>query len=208
MIQAKHTRIHHLFFRHYIRCILKKDFREFGITGSFEDRDMPVLIIGNHFSWWDGFIAYELNNSIFRRRFHIMMLEEQLSRYMFFRHLGAFSIKPGSRSALESIHYAGEFLRDKNNLLILFPQGKIQSLHNDRIEFRRGWFRILKDPANPVHVLFMANFVDYLSHRKPSLSINIETYPPTSGFVFDDISNNYYEFFQRSLEKQRSVIRP
>lgn len=205
MINAEHSRLHQLFFRNFFRYILWKDFHRMEIIGEYYDRGLPLLIIGNHISWWDGFIPYELNRRIFKRRFHLMMLEEQLQKIKFFRRLGAFSIDPGKRSALQSVNIASDILKIKDNLLVLFPQGEIQSQFKEDIIFRKGWFRILKNASNPVHVLFMANRTDYLSHRKPTLYMYLESYSKTDNFVFNDLCNCYNSFHQRSLENQKRL---
>lgn len=205
MIRAKHFRLYHIFFRNYFSFILWKEFREIRISGDYRDKGLPVLLIGNHFSWWDGFFAYELNRRIFRKKIHLMMLEEQLKRHSFFRRLGAFSINPGSRSVLESLDYAAGLLRHNGNLLTLFPQGKFYSQYSTEIEFQKGWFRILKNAENPVNVIFMANLTDYFSGRKPTLSIYIEEYPDTTGFDLVLLNNKYKEFYSRSLEKQKAL---
>jgi 1-acyl-sn-glycerol-3-phosphate acyltransferase len=203
MIRAKHMWLHRLFFRNYFRYILRKDFRKIILNGTFDDKGLPILLICNHISWWDGFFPYEINLSLFKRRFHIMMLEDQLRRIRFFRRLGAFSINPGKRSALESLAYAKEILTDKKNLLVLFPQGSIHSQYTTEIKFRIGWFRILENSDTPVQIIFMANLTDYFSYRKPGLYVYIEDYHESGNPDLTDIEKSYNNFYLRSLEKQK-----
>ena len=205
MIKADHSWLHRLFFIHYFRYILRKDFRKIEIIGEFRDRGLPILLIGNHISWWDGFFPYELNRTLFKRRFYLMMLEEQLRKISFFRKIGAFSIDPGSRSAMQSINYASEILKSSDNLLILFPQGKISSQYTTEMVFLKGWFRILKNAGSPVHVIFMANLTDYFSYRKPAVYVHLEDYPRSEKFVFDDLCKSYNLFYQRCLERQKQL---
>ncbi len=205
MIKAEHFWLYRLFFRNYFRCILRKDFRKIEITGEYRDRGLPILLIGNHISWWDGFFPYELNRTLFKRRFYLMMLEEQLRKISFFRKLGAFSIDPGSRSAVQSVNYASEILKNSDNILILFPQGKIKSQYTTEMVFLKGWFRILKNAGAPVHVVFMANLTDYFSYRKPAVYVYLEDYPRSEGFNFDDLSESYNLFYQRCLERQKQL---
>ncbi len=205
MIEADHFWLHRLFFSHYFRFILWKDFRKIEISGEFSDRGLPVMLIGNHISWWDGFFSYELNRTLFKRRFYLMMLEEQLKKISFFRKLGAFSIDPGSRSAIKSVNYASEILKSSGNILIIFPQGKIKSQYTTEMAFLKGWFRILKNAGAPVHVVFMANLTDYFSCRKPTLYVYLEDYPLTEGFILDDLSESYNLFYQRCLERQKQL---
>ncbi|MGF1586598.1 MAG: lysophospholipid acyltransferase family protein [Bacteroidales bacterium] len=203
MIRAKHTWLHRLFFRNYFRYILRKDFREIILKGTFDDKGWPILLICNHISWWDGFFPYEINLRCFKRRFHIMMLEDQLRRIIFFRRLGAFSINPGKRSAPESLNYAKEILTDSRNMLVLFPQGRIHSQYTTDIKFRKGWFRIVKNSSRPVQIIFMASLTDYFSYRKPSLYVYIENYHKSEDLDFYDVEKSYNNFYLRSLEKQK-----
>ncbi len=206
MIEANHFWFQRLFFNAYIPFILRRDFKSHNITGKFEDRGLPLLLIGNHFSWWDGFFPYALNRKMFKRRLYLMMLEEQLASRRFLRRLGAFSINPGSRTAVDSINYASQILKDKNNVLIIFPQGNIRSQYDNEIVFQKGWFRILKSTAHPVHVLFMANLTDYFSNRKPSLYTYIEDYPETVNFVFEELSSGFSSFFKRCIDQQKQLV--
>ncbi len=205
MIGAHHSWLHNTFFASYIRYILNKDFDSVNIKGTYKDQKLPLLVIGNHFSWWDGFFPYELNRKIFKRRLYLMMLEEQLAQRKFFRRLGAFSINPGSRSVVESINYASDVLKDKSNILILFPQGKIHSQYTTDMVFQKGWFRVLKNPGNPVHILFMANLTDYFSKRKPSLFIYLEDFPKTHDFVLEELTSGYNSFYRRCIEYQKQL---
>jgi 1-acyl-sn-glycerol-3-phosphate acyltransferase len=164
------------FFRFYTRRKLKKNFHRICIEHVPQSYDNSILLIGNHFSWWDGFIGYYLNFSILKKCFHVMMLEEQLENRLFLNKVGAFSIKKTSRSITESLKYASEILSNKNNLLLFFPQGKIETLYTKNFVFERGIERILKDLAEPPIIVFLVNLVDYFSYQKPTLFIRTMRY--------------------------------
>ncbi|TVR70247.1 MAG: glycerol acyltransferase [Marinilabiliales bacterium] len=205
MIEAKHSRLHRWFFNIYIRYILQRNFSSMHIKGSYKERNLPVLLIGNHFSWWDGFFPYELNRRLLKKRLHLMMLEEQLAKRKFFRRLGAFSINPGKRSAIDSINYASKILNDRDNLLILFPQGRIQSQYMNEIAFRKGWYRIIERVTGPVHVIFMVTMTDYLSNKKPGLYIYLEDFHATGNFVLGELENAYSSFYKQCIEQQKHL---
>ena len=67
----------------------------------FNDRNLPVLLISNHISWWDGFWAMYINLKVLKRKFHFMMLEEQLRKYWFFNYTGGFSVNKKSKVFLK-----------------------------------------------------------------------------------------------------------
>ncbi|WP_276694023.1 hypothetical protein [Exiguobacterium chiriqhucha] len=58
-----------------------------------DDVPTPGLFLSTHSSWWDGMILLMLNEYYLRHDVHVLMDEDGLRRFPFFRHLGAFSIK-------------------------------------------------------------------------------------------------------------------
>ncbi len=201
ILKAKHHPIIYPFFQKYVHWKIKKAFNSVIIDGNFLDRNLPVLVISNHSSWWDGFWIYILNHRLLKRKFHFMMLEEQLKRYWYFNYCGGFSIKKNSKTIFETFNYTVELLNDSNNLVLIFPQGKIQSMHNHRIEFEKGIERIIKKLDNEISILFVVNLIDYLSNPKPTLYQYIEEYNYDE-FDFDDFKESYQNFFQRCIIKQ------
>jgi hypothetical protein len=173
------------------------------IKGDFNDSDLPVLLIGNHFSWWDGFIANLLNNKIFHRKFHIMMLEEQLSRRMFLNKAGAYSIKRGSRSVMESLHYTRDLLNGKENLVVLYPQGEFESIYRTTVRFEKGISAIVAGLKNKFHVVFYAALVDYFSHRKPALTIYLREIPQEMALDPESIETVYNTFLAECIMQQK-----
>lgn len=182
----------------------RKDFQEVIIHSGVTDRQLPILMLGNHISWWDGFIAQYLNIEFFNRKLHIMMLEEQLEKRMFLNKTGAYSIKKGDRSAVESLNYTAELLKDPGNLLILFPQGKIHSMHDTPVTFEKGWFRIFRQLQDPVQVIFFITLIDYFSSRKPFLHLYLYDYDYT-GKSLEAMSADFNNCMQKSVEHQKTL---
>jgi 1-acyl-sn-glycerol-3-phosphate acyltransferase len=49
-----------------------------------------ILLLTNHFSWWDGFFAnYAAFNNL-KRRLYIMMQHDHFLQHWYFKYLGAF----------------------------------------------------------------------------------------------------------------------
>lgn len=207
MIQARHHPFYVWFFRHYSNLMIRKDFSKIHIIGEVHCGDRAILMIGNHFSWWDGFFANYLNNKLFRRTFHVMMLEEQLRPRMFLNKAGAFSIEPGSRSVVSSIRYAAELLLNNENILVMYPQGQIQSLYNQTFRFEKGISKIMAFAGNPgCSIVFYAAMVDYFSSRKPSLDFYLKQYDYGDSFLPDNLERAFNEHFQESVSKQMKRI--
>ena len=80
MIKAKHVKWAEIVFDFYLKRLLVKSFYDFRIINElpFLDSSKGTLIAPNHFSWWDGFFVYWLNNKKLNKNLFVMMLEEQL----------------------------------------------------------------------------------------------------------------------------------
>lgn len=183
MIKANHTYFGELFFKYYSKIKLEKHFHDIRFVGDIDDLNKAILIISNHFSWWDGFIQLQLNNRFFKRKFHVMMLEEQLNKFMILNKGGAFSVQKNSRDIINSLNYSVEILSKKENLLLMFPQGEIQSIYTDNYIFGTGLNYLLKNKKDDIQLIFNINLVDYFSESKPTLSIYFKKY------IFESTSN-------------------
>ena len=102
-----------------------------------------------------------------------MVQEDQLRKFPFFRYKGAFSVKKNSREALESLSYAAELLNEPDNLVLMFPQGKLQSMHVPDIAFEQGVFRLLQQIQNPCQVIYCATVIEFLESFKPSVHLHL-----------------------------------
>ncbi|SDC72222.1 lysophospholipid acyltransferase family protein [Williamwhitmania taraxaci] len=209
MIKTNHNRLYAWFFDRYIGYILKKQFREINITGHVEHKERPILIIGNHFSWWDGFFILHLNRMVFKRKFYIMMLEEQLKHRLFLSRIGAYSIFPGTKSVIESLNYTVDLLNDSSNMVAIFPQGEIESAYTSTFRFEKGLQFVLNRSTSqtPICLVFMVTLVDYYSHRKPSLTIAVEEYKDFGTADAASVEDAYNEFFQRTIQRQNALYK-
>jgi 1-acyl-sn-glycerol-3-phosphate acyltransferase len=201
ILKAKHNFIIYPFFKWYAGFVIKRHNSTVKIIGEFTDRNLPVLLISNHISWWDGFWAMYINQNVLHRKFHFMMLEEQLRKYWFFNFTGGFSVNKSTKSIVDTLNYTSGLLTDKENMVLIFPQGEIQSLHNQNIQFEKGVERILRNKENAVQVVFLVNLIDYFSNPKPGIYFHIREY--TEGaFDLKSIQQNYTEFYADSVGKQ------
>lgn len=203
MIKARHQPFFTWFFRIYSIWMIRWHFYKVTIHGEFHDRGLPVLLIGNHFSWWDGFIANLLNTRIFHRKFHIMMLEEQLRHRMFLNKAGAYSIRKGDRSVLESLQYTSALLGKKENLVVLYPQGEFESVYQQPVKFENGLKNIAAGVQNNFQLLFYVALVDYFSHRKPFLTIYLLEVPHVLSLTPGGTESAYNAFLAECIMQQK-----
>lgn len=172
IIKSKHNFIIYPCFRIYTILKIWKNFHRVVISGELKDKNLPVLLLSNHVSWWDGIWVMYLNMKSFNRKFHFMMLEDQIKNFRITNQVGGYSVKKGSRSIIETLKYTNEILSDKGNLVLIFPQGEIQSVYNRSIKFEKGIEKILKDNSGKIQIFLIANLFDYFSEEKPTLFIN------------------------------------
>jgi 1-acyl-sn-glycerol-3-phosphate acyltransferase len=219
MIPARHTWFHVRFFRWYTAVRLKRNFSTLTVHPPVADvSDKPLLVIGNHFSWWDGFWILWLNHHYLHKKFHVMMLEEHLRKNSILNKTGAFSIRRGSRDAVESLKYARKILEDgslKNGrtdgsaptarqlpMILMYPQGEIQSMHTRPVTFEKGLEHITRGLEGKIYILMVVVLVDYFSNQKPGLHFYLELFPFTKKLVIEDIESAFNRFLNRSASNQ------
>lgn len=203
MIKARHTKPGVWFFNLYADFFLKRAFREINIFGENNIPDSSMLIISNHFSWWDGFIQLYLNNRVLHKKFHVMMLEYQLKKFMILNKAGAFSVKKNSRDIIQSLKYSEEILSDKKNLLLIFPQGEIQTLYTEYFKFEKGIEKLMK--KEEACLIFNVNLIDYFSYKKPGLNIYYKVYPVNENIGIDTIEKAFNQFATKCKQLQKEV---
>jgi hypothetical protein len=173
MIKAQHAAWADRIFHSYVRRLFKRHFRAIHLLGAIPETnpDLPLLLLPNHSTWWDGFFVYLLNKKSFRRKIYLMMLEDQLARYKFFSRLGAYSINPHSASGIKnSLRYSIDILNEKimpRPLLCIFPQGELLPWEVRPLIFKNGVERILSGYGGKVNLLPLAIKAEFLNERLP-----------------------------------------
>jgi hypothetical protein len=102
---------------------------------------LPLVLVANHVSWWDGFTLREVHR-LLRPAAPVwtLMTERELLRSPFLRSIGGFGIDPEHPA---SVRGALRFLRARaaerpDATVLLFPQGRIWPAHRRPLGFRRG----------------------------------------------------------------------
>ena len=170
MIKADHKKWAEFVFDIYLRRLLKKSFYDFRIINELPafDYSKSIIVTPNHFSWWDGFFIYWANKKLFSRKLYVLMLEEQLKRYWFFKKLGCYSIDLNdSRKMIVSLKYTMDLLLKPNNLVTIYPQGEIQAYDEKNIVLKEGLDFIAKKSAVDFHILPIAFKIHFANERLP-----------------------------------------
>jgi len=203
MIRAKHTKLWLILSKIHTTILIGFFFNKVIYKGEYQEKGLPILMIANHFSFYDGFIQILLNFKILKRRIHFMMLEKELRKNMQLTKLGACSISKGKRSSLESLAYAVEILQNKENLFLFFPQGKIQSVHTRNFTFEKGLLSyILKKAENEFQLIFNVNLIHYGTNLRPDFYVYYETFDLNENTTAEDVERAFNLFAQKCFSKQ------
>ncbi|RKD20113.1 glycerol acyltransferase [Pelobium manganitolerans] len=205
MIKPKSNKIIYAFFAWYIKRIIGKDFSGFHFQAIDYPKEKAILLLANHFSWWDGFILFQLNRLYFKKKFHVMVLEETSKKVRFLKYLGAFSIQKNAKSLLESLDYAGSLLNQPDNLLLIFPQGQLQSQHSKSISFQKGLFKIINASQKNFSYIFAVTLVDYFQHRKPKIHIFLQHWQAPPFASLQMIKTAYNKHYEEVLQQQSEI---
>lgn len=203
MIYAKHHPLVYSFFKLYTRLKMKSSFNSVKVVGDIDATNNSVLLIANHISWWDGFWALHLSLHVFKKKYHFMMLEPELKKRWLFSYSGGFSIAHGAKSMIESLNYTADLLKDKNNLVLMFPQGKLHSMYHDDFQFQKGVERILQKTPE-TKVVFLATLIDYFEHPKPDVYFYMQEFKSENQSSVE-IEKTYRAFFKASAERQKQI---
>jgi len=203
MIKARHIRRWVVFISWYLTLRIRLHFKSIHMDGKLEEGEAPLLVIANHFSFWDGFLVQYLNLQRIKKNFYFMMLEEQLEKRMFLNKAGGFSLGRSPREMMESINHAATLLQDNKNMVLVFPQGLIESKYRFPFHFEKGIEAILKRSPDHVRILFIANMIEYFSEARPSLYMYYMQPRLGKQAGRETIETAYNKFFASCIEKQK-----
>jgi 1-acyl-sn-glycerol-3-phosphate acyltransferase len=205
MIYPQKNKLIHWFFHHYILNIVKGNFKQIKYNDVGVDKDKSVLLLANHFSWWDGFLLYYINHKILKKKFHVMVIAETMQQVSFLKYMGAFSVNKNSREILASLDYAAKLLNDPQNLVLIFPQGRLYSNFIDKISFEKGLLKIIQGVSGKYQTVLGATFIESLQYKKPSASVYLKTITGSYNNI-EDIRGAYQQHYNSSKLVQTEIV--
>lgn len=170
------------------------------------NRDMATLVLMNHYSFNDGPMMHLLCRKVLKKEFKVMVLEEQMQNFKPLKYIGCFSVNKKSRSLIESLDYAATLLSEPNNMLGIFPQGGVYSLHLERIHFEQGLDRVLKKKKKPIQVVFAVVLLDFLADFKPKANVYLMNYEGVQ--EPEKMEEAYNVFYKSCKQAQRKLFSP
>jgi 1-acyl-sn-glycerol-3-phosphate acyltransferase len=183
---------------------MRRHFRAFRFLNEPRVPERRALLLApNHFSWWDGFFAYQLWRIRFpERRFHLMMLAERLRRYWVFRRLGCYGVSRGApRSVAAARAYTRAVLADSSNLSVFYPQGEIQPAASEAVSLERGLPTFLPE-GDAATALPVAFGVSWSEEKLPWIDVRFG-----EPLASEDVRRDFDRFRQAFMENLRALER-
>lgn len=164
------------------------------------------VLMCNHFSFLDGFLAaYLFGKTLLKngdmKRLYIMSVKKQMEKNWWLKYMGSFSVDPGKRSIQESFEYAAEILAEPGNLLLFFPQGRLESCHIRHIKFETGISEIIPKIKGNTQLLWSSNLIEYFESIKPSVYFNMVDCGTNHDFDFDTLQQKVNQFHQEAIKR-------
>jgi len=153
-----------------------RDIRVAGIPDRLPGH-LPLLLVSNHTSWWDGFILRPVQQLVRPDgALHIIMKEEELSKRPFLRSLGGVGFEPESVSSFRALlrDLRQERQRDPASSVLFFPQGRIWPSYRRPLGFLGG-VRLVAEALAPTIVLPMGLHLENGKHPAPTAFVSFGT---------------------------------
>jgi len=186
----------------YISYIIKKDFSAFTYNQLPIKDDEAILLLANHFSWWDGFMLFQLNKKVFKKQFHVLVTSEDYVKVGYLKYFGAFASEGKGKDVVQTLAYAGSLLNDPKNLLLIFPQGKIKSAHVNHIAFEKGVIQVVNASKKKFQTVFSVTLIDYFNLRKPKAKTYLCDWPQAEYVSLQLLKSEYNKHYDTSILKQ------
>jgi 1-acyl-sn-glycerol-3-phosphate acyltransferase len=202
MIPARRVKLFSNWFAMYMRFRMRRAFNRLVVTPFTPKPGHSVLLLCNHFSWWDGLWGNYLAYWHLDRHLYIMMQEDHLQKRMLLNLFGGFSINRSSREMIKSLQYAAGLLNNPKNLVVVFPQGELISNHTTEIKVEKGIERLIKNIKGPCQIVYNCALIDYFESLKPSVFFHLYDCGVAGEVPFDELIARINIFHQQALKAQ------
>jgi hypothetical protein len=165
------------------------------------------ILMCNHFSFWDGFWALWMCRQAFfkeggMKKLYIMSVKKQMEKNKFLKYIGSFSIDPGKRSITESFDYAAEILAEPGNLLLFYPQGKLESAFIRYIKFDEGLYEIVPRIKGDCQLIWSSNIFEFYESFRPTIAGHMLDCGTNHTFDFEALKKKVNDFHLDCIKKQ------
>jgi len=131
---------------------------------------VPLLLVANHVSWWDGFLLREIQREVRRHAaFHTVVVEHQIAAHPMLGRLGGVPVDPSTPASVLRMLRTLRSLRahDPDTVFSYFPQGRIWPTSRRPLELRRGIEAVTRVLA-PIRVVPIGIHIEPLVAVRPT----------------------------------------
>ena len=206
MIYPKQNRFIFWFFKWYVLLAVKGHFVGIKFDKISIDNNRSILLIANHFSFWDTLILFVVNEHLFKKKTHVMVLEDTMRKERFLKYGGAFSVNKNPKDILTSLNYASTLLKEPGNIVLIYPQGKLYSNFVEQVHFEKGVLNIIQQTNADFQLVFAAAFVQYFKHKKPTATVYLKTETVNyAGKTIGDLQQAYQQHYTAARLAQTEI---
>ena len=206
MIYPKKSDLIFWFFKWYVLLAVKKNFARIIFDKISLDGNKSILLIANHFSYWDTLILFVVNERLFKKKPHVMVLEDTMRKERFLKYGGAFSVGKNPKDIVTSLNYAATLLNDPGNIVLIYPQGRLYSNFVEQVHFEKGVLNIIKQTKADFQLVFAATFVQYFKHKKPTASVYLKSEAVNyAGKTIGDLQQAYQQHYTAARLAQTEI---
>lgn len=164
------------FFRHIVRSYFRRHFRAVQVQGAehlANVREGPLIVYGNHVSWWDPMLITLFAHKLLpQRRHYAPMLAVPLKRYAILRKIGIFPVELGSRRGAVVFGQTAGAILASGGVLWITPQARFADVRERPLAFKSGLAQLVK-AAPHVRLVPMAVEYTFWSERLPEALVRI-----------------------------------
>jgi 1-acyl-sn-glycerol-3-phosphate acyltransferase len=191
----------------YVYWLTIRNFKAINFNTIGVEKNKSILLIANHFSAWDTLVLFWINRKLLKKKFHVMMLESTALKEPFLKYAGGFSVNKTSRDMIHSIDFAAKLLDDPDNMVLIFPQGKIYSNMVSEVTFEKGIIQIIKKAASNFQLIFAVTFIENFDNFKPVANTYLKTNSDSSINTILDLQGAYQQHYTQSRQQQIQIVK-
>ena len=174
-------------FAWYLRWRFRRSFHAVRLSGTLPDLppDRPVILFGNHPSWWDPALYIVLADKVFRGRPSFGPMDApSLARYGFFRRMGAFGIdKHGGAGARRFLEVARHVLGNSRGpggraMLWITAEGEFTDPRRRPVTLRPGLAHLARSMPDALLLPLAIEYV-FWNESRPELLLRFGAPIPT-----------------------------
>ncbi|RYE50658.1 MAG: hypothetical protein EOP48_19395 [Sphingobacteriales bacterium] len=118
------------------------------------------------------------------------------------KRFGCFSIDPGRTTVNESLDHAAELLSTPGNLVLIFPQGNLESSHVREIVIKDGIDYIIPRIKNNCQLIWSSNITEYFESLKPSVYFHMLDCGTNMDFELGTLKEKINRHHKEAIQKQ------